>query len=136
MVLDGMKKSINRINNNILKGEKMKKYFMSESGEEVEFGDTIEVELECEFTDDEECINSLLELGIIEEKEVDDDLIDFDGETCEALQEFMGTQSKTDKKIDAVVDSTTLLIETVTKLVDAFAKSQGKTEPAKMAKKK
>lgn len=72
----------------------MKKYYMCGTGEELKFGDMVELDLvdkkgdskvhhhiECKFMDDQECIDMLLDLGAIEEKEVEDkELIDFSDE--------------------------------------------------------
>lgn len=102
--------------------EKVRKYFMAGTDEEVLMGDVISQELEKDFKDgrkltrevefelNEETVPLALEMGIIEEKE-EDDLIDFDDEedegdgfdfrdaVCADIEEWAANDRAFEKKI-------------------------------------
>lgn len=101
----------------------MKKYFIAETEEEVQFGDTIQVDLtkktkkgvhkvegEIRFTPD--TLSLFLELGIIEEKEVEDEeMLDFQDSPCEALDDIW-------ESIDAIEDRLVTLEKGLSARVD------------------
>lgn len=88
----------------------MKKYFIKQTGEVLEYGDVISIafekkdetsytrcEKEVEFTKGMEDI--LEELGIIEGKEEEDSLIDFDS-PCKSLQELLEDFEELEERVD------------------------------------
>lgn len=90
----------------------MKKYFIKETDEVLEYGDVIELSLEKEVEDG--CITCekevkfiegmedfLIDLGIIEEREVNDELLDFeDEEGCPLLNALMEDFEVLEERVD------------------------------------
>ena len=135
----------------------MKKYFIAETDEELEFGDKIQVvltkktkfglhnvETECEFSED--TIPFLLEVGVIEEHEVEedeenDDMIDFDaGETCVALDELIEDFEDLEERVDALESLTKDTYDTITEVLnilkEEIKKEEVKAKPEPSKKKK
>lgn len=135
----------------------MKKYFIAETDEELEFGDKIQVvltkktkfglhnvETECEFSED--TIPFLLEVGVIEEHEVEedeenDDMVDFDaGETCEALDELIEDFEDLEERVDnlesLVKDTYETIAEVASLLKNEIIKEEAKAKPEPSKKKK
>ena len=142
----------------------MKKYFIAETDEELEFGDKIQVvltkktkhglhniETECEFSED--TIPFLLEVGVIEEHEVEedeenDDMVDFDaGETCEALDEliedflkifedFEDLEERVNNLESLVKDTYETIAEVASILKNEILKEEVKAKPEPSKKKK
>lgn len=100
----------------------MKKYFIAETDEELVFGDTIQLDLtkktkhgqhtiEGEIKLSELSLPLLLELGVVEEREVEEeedntseeDLLDFDDETsCEALEALEEDFETLEKRVESL----------------------------------
>ncbi len=114
----------------------MKKYFMKNSGEEVKFGDMIELDftkdtedghthhhhLECKFIPG--LIPLFLEQDIIEEKEFKEDKTDTStDEDCEVAQLILSTLETFALKIKKIDDEITTLNKIVKKLKDNAKKS-------------
>lgn len=135
----------------------MKKYFIAETDEELEFGDKIQVvltkktkhglhnvETECEFSED--TIPFLLEVGVIEEHEVEEDeenndMVDFDaGETCEALDELIEDFEDLEERVDALEALTKDTYDTITEVLnilkEEIKKEEVKAKPEPSKKKK
>lgn len=83
----------------------MKKYFLKGTGEELKFGDEIQLEMECKFHP--EIADMLIEADIIEEKE----LISFTNEDEE-------DEEDSDEVIDAICED----LENLDKRVEALEK--------------
>lgn len=105
---------VHRVLNNKNKN-KMKKYFVVETDEAVEFGDVVNltffkeiedgkvtIEKEVEFNED--TIDWLIEMGFVEEREVEEnDLIDFGNEEpCEALVALEEDFEALEQRVDAM----------------------------------
>lgn len=109
------------------KTKKMKKYFIKSTGEEIIFGDEIELDfigkekgrkkhchLECKFIP--ELLDALVEGDIIEEREVQD-IIEFGNsyELEEALDELYESQESLEKRV-----------ETLEKTIEVLTKGKSK----------
>ena len=130
----------------------MKKYFIAETDEELEFGDKIQVVLTkktkhglhniaSEFEFSEDTIPFLLEAGVIEEQEVEEDvendgLIDFDAEeTCVALDELIEDFETLEERVDALEALTKNTYDTITEVL-SILKEEVKAKPEPSKKKK
>lgn len=99
----------------------MKKYFCIETNEQVNFGDELhltffketengKVTVEKSITFTEDTLDQLIELGFIEEREVEeeedntleDDLLDFDKTPCEALEALEEDFEALDEKVESL----------------------------------
>ena len=118
----------------------MKKYFLQETAEELEFGDMIVLDLshdmenghtkhhhlECKFMP--ELVPILLEEGIIEEKEVEEDKpLDFQDD-CPMIEELLKANQNLEKRVYA-------LEKAVIKLREMVASFIVKPKPYKNARK-
>ena len=156
MELNGIK-SINYLLIFKRKDFNMKKYFIAETDEELEFGDKIQIVLtkrtkhglhniESEFEFSEDTIPFLLEAGVIEEQEVEDDeenddLVDFDDEeTCEALDELIEDFESLEERVDALETLTKDTYNTITEVLsilkEEIKKEEIKKSPESPKKKK
>ena len=104
----------------------MKKYFIAETDEELQFGDKIKLDLtkktkhgSIEFEGEVEfsklSLPLLLEVGAVEEREVeedeDNDLLDFDEDECDTLEEVLEDYENLEERVG-------ILEEEVCKLTD------------------
>jgi len=99
----------------------MKKYFCIETNEQVNFGDELhltffketengKVTVEKSITFAEDTLDQLIELGFIEEREVEeeedntleDDLLDFDETPCEALEALEEDFEALEEKVESL----------------------------------
>ena len=126
--------------------QKVKKYFMAGTDDELQFGDIIELDMvkeengkkkhrhiECEF-----CtlvMDFLLKDNLIEEREVETDIIDFDEEDdledeelFEALENMVENQEEIDKRLDAIEEKLKSMEKAVNILMDMH---NAKTAPKK-----
>ena len=92
----------------------MKKYFVVETDEAIEFGDVVNliffkeikdgkitIEKEVEFNED--TMDMLIEIGFVEEREVDEeDLIDFKDDSCEALSALEEDFEALEERVDNI----------------------------------
>ena len=92
----------------------MKKYFVVETDEVIEFGDVVSltffkeiedgkvtVEKEVEFNKD--TMDLLIEMGFVEEREVEEeDLIDFEDDSCEALSALEEDYEVLEERVDNI----------------------------------
>ncbi|WP_308395835.1 hypothetical protein [Prevotella sp.] len=114
----------------------MKKYFMKDSGEELKFGDMIELDFTKDTSDGHTChhhleckfipglIPMLLEQGIIEEKEFENKNNDTPDDNClETAQMIMSTLEIIANKVKQMDDKITDLNKIVKKLQHNATKS-------------
>lgn len=114
----------------------MKKYFMKDSGEELKFGDMIELDFTKDTNDGHTChhhleckfipglIPMLLEQGIIEEKEFENKDTDTPDDSClETAQMIMSTLKTIANKVKQMDDRITDLNKIVKKLQHNATKS-------------
>lgn len=114
----------------------MKKYFMKDSGEELKFGDMIELDFTKDTNDGHTChhhleckfipglIPMLLEQGIIEEKEFENKNNDTPDDDClETAQMIMSTLETIANKVKQMDDKITDLNKIVKKLQHNATKS-------------
>lgn len=114
----------------------MKKYFMKDSGEELKFGDMIELDFTKDTNDGHTChhhleckfipglIPMLLEQGIIEEKEFENKNNDTPDDDClETAQMIMSTLETIADKVKQMDDKITDLNKIVKKLQHNATKS-------------
>lgn len=114
----------------------MKKYFMKDSGEELKFGDMIELDFTKDTNDGHTChhhleckfipglIPMLLEQGIIEEKEFENKDTDTPDDDClEAVQMIMSTLETIANKIKQMDNKITGLNKIVKNLQHNATKS-------------
>ena len=132
----------------------MKKYFITETDEEVQFGDTVEVNLskktkhgvhhvEGEVKVSEMSLPLLLEMEILEEREVEEDThLDFDyfdddqlAEAFEELHEEMDVLCEKVEKMDELVNGTlkeiSLTLKAILKNEEEKAKKEKPVQPKK-----
>lgn len=122
----------------------MKKYFLQETAEELEFGDMIVLDLshdmenghtkhhhlECKFMP--ELVPILLEEGIIEEKEVKEDKpLDFQ-DNCPMIDELLKANQNLEKRVYTLEKAVIKLREMVASLA---VKSAAKPKPYENARK-
>ena len=117
----------------------MKKYFIAETDEEVQFGDTIELDFTKEvkygrikttkdITLNETTLPWLLKTGIIEECEMeeeedtpDNDLLDFGDEpSCEALEALEEDFETLERRVDKLEDIHKDYVALTNKMLDTF----------------
>lgn len=114
----------------------MKKYFMKDSGEELKFGDMIELDFTKDTNDGHTChhhleckfipglIPMLLEQGIIEEKEFENKNNDTPDDDClETAQMIMSTLETIANKVKQMDDKITDLNKIIKKLQHNATKS-------------
>ena len=101
--------------------EKVRKYFMAGTDEEVLIGDVINTDVVKEFEDGrsitrelefkitEETIPYALELGIIEEREEEEDLLDFNDEMDIAIDELLEENESFKKRLDILEEKVKVL---------------------------
>lgn len=122
----------------------MKKYFLQETAEELEFGDMIVLDLshdmenghtkhhhlECKFMP--ELVPILLEEGIIEEKEVEEDKpLDFQDD-CPMIDDLLKANQNLEKRVYTLEKAVIKLREMVASLA---VKSAAKPKPYENARK-
>ena len=122
----------------------MKKYFLQETAEKLEFGDMIVLDLshdmenghtkhhhlECKFMP--ELVPILLEEGIIEEKEVEEDKpLDFQ-DNCSMIDELFKANQNLEKRVYTLEKAVVKLREMVASLA---VKSAAKPKPYENARK-
>lgn len=122
----------------------MKKYFLQETAEELEFGDMIVLDLshdmenghtkhhhlECKFMP--ELVPILLEEGIIEEKEVEENKpLDFQ-DNCPMIDELLKANQNLEKRVYTLEKAVVKLREMVASLA---VKSAAKPKPHENARK-
>jgi hypothetical protein len=122
----------------------MKKYFMQETAEELEFGDMIVLDLshdmenghtkhhhlECKFMP--ELVPILLEEGIIEEKEVEEEKpLDFQ-DNCPMIDDLLKANQNLEKRVYTLEKAVIKLREMVASLA---VKSAAKPKPYENARK-
>ena len=118
----------------------MKKYFVVETDEAIEFGEIINltffkeiedgkitVEKDVEFTEDSK--DRLIELGFVEEREVEEnDLIDFsDEQPCEALAALEEDFEELEQRVDAME----VMIKEIYDLIKSSVKEEKKNAQPK-----
>ena len=113
----------------------MKKYFVVETDEVIEFGEVVNITLfkelkdgkvtiekDVEFTEDSK--DRLIELGFVEEREVEeDDLIDFGDEPCEALTALEEDFEALEKRVDSLETEVHKLVEALIEDADKEKKN-------------
>ena len=115
----------------------MKKYFVVETDEAIEFGDVVNltffkeiedgkvtIEKEVEFNEDS--MDMLIEMGFVEEREEEDDLLDFE-DKCQAIADLEEDLEAFEERLDN--------LETLYKELDAFCNSWGEKKTASPKKK-
>jgi hypothetical protein len=121
----------------------MKKYFVVETDEAIEFGDVVNltffkeiedgkvtIERDVEFTEDS--MDRLIELGFIEEREVEEeDLIDFEDEPCEALSALEEDFEALEERVDNIEGLTKEIYDTVKSIVAEIEKEEKKNAQPK-----
>ena len=118
----------------------MKKYFIAETDEEVQFGDTIELDFTKEvkygrikatkdITLNKTTLPRLLEMGIIEECEeeeeedntIENDLLDFgDDNSCEALETLEEDFETLERRVDKLEGMHKDYVVLTNKMLDTF----------------
>ena len=125
----------------------MKKLFMKGTDEEIFEGDMIEIECEKEFKKGklkrdvefkvtEDSIPYLIEMDIIEEREIEDEeeLEDFDS-PCDALEGLYDKVGELEEKLDTLMECFNSLKERTDKLEELYA-LPGRAENKKPGRKK
>ena len=115
----------------------MKKYFVVETDEAIEFGDVVNltffkeiedgkvtIEKEVEFNEDS--MDMLIEMGFVEEREEEDDLLDFE-DKCQAIADLEEDLEAFEERLDN--------LETLYKELYAFCNSWGEKKTASPKKK-
>ena len=142
----------------------MKKYFIAETDEELQFGDKIKLDLtkktkhgSIEFEGEVEfsklSLPLLLEVGAVEEKEVeedgDNDLLDFDEDECDTLEEVLEDYENLEERVDILEEEvckltdlhknymalTDKMYNTLTSMKEVMLELSGKKETASSKKK-
>ena len=125
----------------------MKKYFVVETDEAIEFGDAVDltffkeiedgkvtIEKEVEFNKDTMAL--LIEMGFVEVPEVEEeDLIDFEEESCEALSALEEDLEALEERVDNLEALVKGINNEVQKLVDALIEEANKKKSAQPKKK-
>ena len=121
----------------------MKKYFVVETDEAIEFGDVVNltlfkeledgkvtVEKDVEFTEDSK--DRLIELGFVEEHEVEEeDLIDFQDEPCESLVDLEEDFEALEERVDNIEGLIKEIYETVKSITADLKKEEKKNAQPK-----
>ena len=125
----------------------MKKYFVVETDEAIEFGEMVNVaffkeledgkvtiEKEVEFN--EITMDLLIKMGFVEECEVEEeDLIDFEDDPCEALSALEEDLEALEERVDNLEALVKGINNEVQKLVDALIEEANKKKNARPKKK-
>ena len=125
----------------------MKKYFVVETDEAIEFGDVVNltffkeiedgkvtIEKEVEFNKDTMAL--LIGMGFVEVREVEEeDLIDFEDEPCEALSALEEDLEVLEERVDNLEALVKGINNEVQKLVDALIEEANKKKNAQPKKK-
>ena len=125
----------------------MKKYFVKETDEVIEFGEMVNVaffkeledgkvtiEKEVEFN--EITMDLLIDMGFVEVREVEEeDLIDFEDDPCEALSALEEGLEVLEERVDNLEALVKGINNEVQKLVDALIEEANKKKNAQPKKK-
>ena len=125
----------------------MKKYFVVETDEAIEFGDVVNltffkeiedgkvtIEKEVEFNKDTMAL--LIGMGFVEVREVEEeDLIDFEDDPCEALSALEEDLEALEERVDNLEALVKGINNEVQKLVDALIEEANKKKNAQPKKK-
>ena len=132
----------------------MKKYFIAETDEEIVFGDTLELDLtkktkhglhkvkgEIEFS--KHSVPLLLEIGAIEEHEVEEeevntpeeDLIDFGGTGCEALDDLIEDFETLEERVDKLEERQDEFIKIINNLIECWKETLQEADKVQHKKK-
>ena len=126
----------------------MKKYFVVETDEVIEFGDVVSltffketengkvtIENEVEFNKD--TMDLLIKMGFVEEREVEEeDLIDFEDDPCEALSALEEDLETLEERVDSLETLVKNVNNEVLKLIDALIEDADKKKKNASPKKK
>jgi hypothetical protein len=115
----------------------MKKYFLKGTGEELEFGDEIQLEMECKFHPD--IADMLIEDGIIEEKETISFAEEDEEDSDEAIDAICEDLENLDKRVEALEKLTKSMYNELIKITDFLIEKEeikGKTKVKKTSKDK
>lgn len=126
----------------------MKKYFVKETDEEIQFGDTIQLDMtkktkhgihtvkgEVKFSP--MVLPLLLEVGIIEEQEVEDnELLDFEDEPCETLETLLEDFDILEERVDKLEEQQKKVLGNLDKVMDKLVTLIEVPQETKTAKKK
>ena len=125
----------------------MKKYFVVETDEAIEFGDVVnltffkeiedgKVTIEKEVEFNEITMDLLIKMGFVEEREVkEEDLIDFEDDPCEALSALEEDLEALEERVDNLEALVKGINNEVQKLVDALIEEANKKKNARPKKK-
>lgn len=121
----------------------MKKYFVKETDEEIQFGDTIQLDLtkktkhgvhtvQGEIKFSPMSLPLLVEVGVIEAREVEDEeMLDFDEEPCETLEALMEDFDTLEERVDKleaqqkkVLGNLDKVMEKMTTLIEVFQETK------------
>jgi len=121
----------------------MKKYFVVETDEAIEFGDVVNltffkeiedgkvtIEKEVEFNKDTMAL--LIEMGFVEEREVEEeDLIDFEDESCEALSDLEEDFEALEERVDNIEGLLKEIYDSVKSITAEIEKEEKKNAQSK-----
>lgn len=121
----------------------MKKYFVVETDEAIEFGDVVNltffkgiedgkvtIEKEVEFNED--TMDILIEMGFVEEREVEEeDLIDLEDESCEALSTLEEDFEVLEERVDNIEGLIKEIYDTVKSIAAEVDKKEKKNAQSK-----
>jgi ATP-dependent helicase YprA (DUF1998 family) len=121
----------------------MKKYFVVETDEAIEFGEVVNltffkelkdgkvtVEKDVEFTEDSK--DWLIEMGFVEEREVEEeDLIDFEDEPCESLVALEEDFEALEERVDNIEGLIKEIYDTVKSITADLKKKEKKNAQPK-----
>ena len=121
----------------------MKKYFVVETDEAIEFGEVVSLTLFKELEDgkvtvekdvefNEDTIGWLIEMGFVEEREGEkEDLIDFEDESCEALSALEEDFEALEERVDNIEGLIKEIYDTVKSIVSEIKKEEKKNAQPK-----
>lgn len=121
----------------------MKKYFVVETDEAIEFGDVVNltffkeiedgkvtIEKEVEFNED--TMDILIEMGFVEEREAEEeDLIDFKDESCEVLSTLEEDFEVLEERVDNIEGLIKEIYDTVKSIAAEVDKKEKKNAQPK-----
>lgn len=108
----------------------MKKYFVKETDEEIQFGDTIQLDMTKKTKHGVHTIKDevkfspmilplLLEVGIIEERENEgDELLDFEEDSCETLEALLEDFDVLEERVDKLEEQQKKVLGNLNKVMD------------------
>ena len=121
----------------------MKKYFVVETDEAIEFGDVVnltffkeiedgKVTIEKEVEFNEITMDLLIKMGFVEEREVEEeDLIDFENESCESLSALEEDFEALEERVDNIEGLIKEIYDTVKSIVAEIKKEEKKNAQPK-----